>query len=262
MPNNESTDRDSFRLRKILRYEEQIFKFHQFLREQCFDFQNKFDHTVVFVSSGAIVLSYSLFDTAKTRALWVCLFIAMMLWTATLILSLWECIRNINKASQYSAEFSLMCITALRQHTGEDAVLSLQAAVKSFNKKHQGNLINGLNSVIFKIRKENKPLQDQLKKTAEQSFLYHLPNTRNNVLMLLLLLGGCVAFAFFTYLKRGYLPSTESTIPSENSQASRISETTSVVKIESAQISFNSNSVENAEQSKVEDSLRGDNTEP
>ncbi|MBQ6924115.1 MAG: hypothetical protein IJQ73_05700 [Kiritimatiellae bacterium] len=203
----------SFRLHQLERNEELMFRFHQFIRDKCFEYQNKFDRTLVFLSSGAIVLAYSLFDTANTPPLWSSLFTAILLWAATFIVSLWEYMRNIRRASLYVALFGELCIFALRQHTVEDSLKGIKSLIRQLEQdpkqaKKSKKLTKELSSFVSDIKKETKPRIETLKKCAETSFFYNEPHTVCNVILLCLWFCGCVAFARFTYLKRCTLPST------------------------------------------------------
>jgi hypothetical protein len=206
MSNNEYEDISLFRLHQLKRSEEPIFSFHQFIREKCFEYQNKFDRTLVFISSGAIVLSYSLFDSATTKPLWVSLFSAMLLWAATFVVSLVEYMRNIQRASRYVAQFGGLCILALRQHTVEDSIKGLQSFLTQYEKdrkraKNDKKLIESLSSFVSGLKEKTESRCEMLTKSAETSFAYNEPQTACNVILLCLLVGGCVAFGSFTYLK-------------------------------------------------------------
>lgn len=207
MPGARNEDAFSFRLHKLERHEEPIFSFHQFIREKCFEYQNKFDRTLVFLSSGAIVLAYSLFDTATTKPLWYSLFAAMLFWTATFVVSLVEYVLNIQSASRYVAQFGGLCILALRQHTVEDSIKGLQAVIKRYETdpkmaKSNKKLTESLSSFVSSLKEETKPRIETLEKSAAIAFAYNEPHTGCNVILLCLLIGGCIAFARFTYLKR------------------------------------------------------------
>ncbi len=207
MPNDEPGDVSSFRLHELERNEELVFHFYQFIREKCFEHQNKFDRTLIFLSSGAIVLTYTFFETANTRPLWYSLFAAMMLWAATFTVSLVEYMLNIKRATLFLDQFGRLCILALRQHTSENAIIVLERILKTNGAiKKDKKLTTALSSFLVEVKKENKPYRELLKDSAKIPFVYNEPNTKVNFILLCLLIGGCIAFGLFTYLKRNIVP--------------------------------------------------------
>lgn len=206
MPNDELGDISLFRLHKLERNEELVFRFHQFIREKCFEHQNKFDRTLVFLSSGAIVLAYSLFDTVTTRSSWYFLFLAMLLWAATFIVSLVEYMLNIRKSLQYLAQFGEVSIVALRQHTVEDTIKTLHGFIERLKKdtklSKSKKLTEALSSFVVQLKNDTAPRHKLLQTSAETSFAYAEPHTTWNIWLLCLLIGGCMSFAVFTCLER------------------------------------------------------------
>ena len=258
MTDSESDRISSFRIRQFLRNEEILLKSHQLVREKCFEYQSKFDRTIVFLSSGAIVLAYSLFDKTVTRSAWVSLFVAISLWAITFIISLTEYLFIIRESSRYLEKLSDLCIIALRQQTVEDSIMAMKAAVSQLdngkNKRENKKLSTMIAQFASDIRKETNPRLKMLKESAEITFSYNKPHTKCNAILLVFLIGGCVAFARFTYLRRSLDPSSERNMTSVESHVTAVTDAAREVKIDASKAAINSNAVENAENHFVESS--------
>lgn len=189
----------------------QFSEFHQFVRSKTFEFQDKFEKTLVYLSSGAIVLTYGfLGQMTETRAT-AMLIIALCAWCVTCILSLVTIIVHIGQSVRAVNYTGAAVVSSEAYQFWDRNLRELRKVAKLADnnfiifKDADGNDVkNGaedFKAAIDKIAIELDTEKDKLKEYMDASYTSYTSEWWWNAILLLIFTIGCVAFAFFTYLR-------------------------------------------------------------
>ena len=191
--------------------ESEFREFHRFFRLKTFEFQDKFEKTLVYLSSGAIVLTYGFLGQPESAHSMIALIVAIGSWGISCILSLITTIVHVRQSvgvlnSTGEAIVSAEAYQFWTKNLAELYKVSKLADHKFvFFKDKDGNDVKDgadkFKNCIDKIANELASEKDRLQESINASYTGYTSEWWLNAILLLFFVAGCVAFAIFTYLQ-------------------------------------------------------------
>lgn len=195
----------------IAKVGEQYVELYNFLRGKKYDFQEKFDKTLIYLSSGAIVLTYSLLGSENTAVAKGSLIVAIVLWGMTCILSLissllriYHTTQDLNGAGACAVNSRMFLFWTKNIKELKKVETLIEHKFLYFEKKSDGtesenedSFKKAITSISEELENEKTRLQESLDKIAT----CHVPEWGWNLALLFFFVMGCIAFGVFTYFR-------------------------------------------------------------
>ena len=189
---------------------EQLEKLHHDVREDSSEEQSRFDRTLIYLSSGAIVLTYSFFSTAQGKIAIVSLVSAVCSWAVTCVVSLCRELLRAKKSVKIINNVGQVILNTKACQFWVGNLKELDKCVKLSDNGYLGfNDLKGkteeemkaeFRDGIAKIHNELREKELELKNISDELYNTYESETLANILHLLIFVTGCVAFAVFTYM--------------------------------------------------------------